>query len=172
MSKEIVLFSYPESPFAKKLELVLLFKRLPYSICPTTRMPPRPALLALGINYRRIPVLSIGNEVYTDTSIAVLALEELFPENSLKGRNWGLQTAASFFWTDRQMFKNASGLLDWESLPAEFIVDRSAYVGGKIDPKKMVAMRPMIMSTMRSHIVSSFSLPASFTNKFLLHNRH
>lgn len=157
MSKAIVLFSYPESPFGKKLELVLLFKQLPYSICTTTRIPPRPALLALGINYRRIPVLSIGNEVYTDTSIAVLALEELFPENSLKGRNWGLQTSASFFWTDRQMFKNASGLLDWESLPQEFIIDRSAYVGGKIDPKKMAAMRPMIMSTMRSHVVS-FSL--------------
>lgn len=119
-------------------------------------MPPRPALISLGVDYRRIPVLAIGNELYCDTSIAVVALEELFPDYSLKGRNWALQTASSFFWIDRQMFKNASGLLDWKSLPAEFIVDRSSYVGNKIDPERMNAAKPLIMSTMRAHIVSFF----------------
>lgn len=54
----------PESPFAQKLSLVLLFKQLPYSVCVVPRMPPRSALRLLGINYRRIPVLAIGSDVY------------------------------------------------------------------------------------------------------------
>jgi glutathione S-transferase len=41
---------------------------------------PRPELSsALGVSYRRIPVLAIGNDVYCDTSLIASALERNFP---------------------------------------------------------------------------------------------
>jgi glutathione S-transferase len=46
-------------------------------------MLPRPDLEALSINYRRIPVLSIGRDVYCDTRLIIRKLEQLFPEGAL-----------------------------------------------------------------------------------------
>lgn len=43
-----------------------------------TDKPPRPALLSLGITYRRIPVMSIGNDVFFDTSLMIAELERRF----------------------------------------------------------------------------------------------
>ena len=43
-------------------------------------MPPRPQLSELlGIDYRRIPVLAIGNDAYCDTAIIGTVLERRFP---------------------------------------------------------------------------------------------
>jgi glutathione S-transferase len=44
---------------------------------------PRPDLAELGIKYRRIPLLSIGRDVYLDTRLILSKLEELFPEGRL-----------------------------------------------------------------------------------------
>lgn len=46
-------------------------------------MLPRPDLKALGITYRRIPLMSIGKDVLVDTRIILSKLEELFPEGIL-----------------------------------------------------------------------------------------
>lgn len=40
-------------------------------------MLPRPALAALGITYRRVPVLSIGKDVFCDTIAFMDAMQEL-----------------------------------------------------------------------------------------------
>jgi hypothetical protein len=89
-------------------------------------MPPRPPLEALGVTYRRIPVLAIGNDLYLDTSLAVAALEKAFPKNPLASSeaSWGVQLASSFFWSDRAIFRGAAGLLPWDKMPAAFVVDR------------------------------------------------
>lgn len=111
----VLLWAYPSSPFAQKLQRVLELKGISYSYCTVTRMPPRPALQQLGITYRRIPVLAIGADVYFDTSLAVVALEEAFPEVSLKGRSWPVQLAAGLFWSDRQIFTLAAALIPWRT---------------------------------------------------------
>jgi len=44
---------------------------------------PRPDLAALGIHYRRIPLLSIGRDIYLDTRLILRKLEGRFPEGKL-----------------------------------------------------------------------------------------
>lgn len=117
----IILYGYPQSPFYQKLQLVLLFKQLPYSIVKVGRMPPRLALSDdLGITYRRIPVIAIGNDVYCDTSLAFLALDQLEcpreggQKESLSKSNYGAVLASSFFWSDRAIFKVAVAFLPRE----------------------------------------------------------
>ena len=41
------------------------------------RILPRPDITRLGINYRRIPLLSIGRDVYLDTRLILQKLEQL-----------------------------------------------------------------------------------------------
>lgn len=40
---------------------------------------PRPDLTALGVGYRRIPVVAIGRDIYHDTRLVLRKLEVLFP---------------------------------------------------------------------------------------------
>ncbi|SCV67284.1 BQ2448_5930 [Microbotryum intermedium] len=151
---KVILYAYPQSPFAAKLELVLTLKQIPYHYVEVERMPPRPALQLLNITYRRIPVLAIDSDLYLDTSLAVQALEERFSDSpSLSQSHWALQTAAAFHWSDRAIFQLAAGALPWTELPEAFVKDRSAYRGGQIDPQMMVAARPKVLSALRSHLV-------------------
>ncbi|KAL2105253.1 hypothetical protein VUR80DRAFT_8677 [Thermomyces stellatus] len=41
---------------------------------------PRPDVAALGVNYSRIPVLSIGRDAYLDTRLLIRKLEALYHE--------------------------------------------------------------------------------------------
>lgn len=43
---------------------------------------PRPDLEALGITYRRIPIMAIGRDVYCDSSLIIDVLEERFPDKA------------------------------------------------------------------------------------------
>ena len=120
----IILYGYSQSPFFQKMKLVLLFKKLPYKIVKVTRMPPRPELSLLGITYRRIPVLAIGSDVYCDTALAIMELENRFPGKGLDLKSGGIQSGASFFWADRAIFKASSGLMPLETWSKDFVVDR------------------------------------------------
>lgn len=46
-------------------------------------MLPRPSVRALGIKYRRTPVMAIGRDVYCDSRLMLRKLEELFPDGTL-----------------------------------------------------------------------------------------
>lgn len=153
-SPQIILYGYSASPFLQKLVLVLNFKRLEYSLVKVPRQPPRDALAALGITYRRIPVLFVGGECYVDTHLAVLALERIFPQHPLfsPGLGQGTTMGGIFFWADRAIFKISSGLLPKDVWDEAFVKDRSAFVGGKIDPEKMEQARPLLLSGLRQHM--------------------
>jgi glutathione S-transferase len=43
---------------------------------------PRPALATLSVSYRRIPILSIGRDIYLDTRLIISKLETLFPPSA------------------------------------------------------------------------------------------
>lgn len=43
---------------------------------------PRPDVARLGIAYRRIPLLSIGRDVYLDTRLILQKLEALYPPSA------------------------------------------------------------------------------------------
>lgn len=44
---------------------------------------PRPDLNALGVQYRRIPILTIGKDIYCDSRLILQKLEERFSEGRL-----------------------------------------------------------------------------------------
>ena len=100
--------------------------------------PPRPELSELlGVTYRRIPVLAIGNDVYCDTSLIASVLERrfpasqgykpLFPPRAGGGKtDTGLTKALVKFWSDETLFRLFANSLPYEKLDANFVKDRSA----------------------------------------------
>lgn len=100
--------------------------------------PPRPELSdLLGITYRRIPLLAIGNDVYCDTSLIASVLERrfpasqgykpLFPARAGGGKvDTGLTKALSTYWSDGTLFRLFGNSLPYAKLDANFVKDRSA----------------------------------------------
>lgn len=96
----------------------------------------------LGIGYRRIPVLAIGNDVYCDTSLIIPVLERKFPEekgyptlfpqrkDSTRADTGMIKDFATFY-TDRVLFPLAASLLPYKKFPASLIADRSAVSQGE-----------------------------------------
>ncbi|KAH8820903.1 hypothetical protein F5884DRAFT_65739 [Xylogone sp. PMI_703] len=81
-SNEIILFHYSLSPYARRVFWYLNLRRIPFSQCIQSPILPRPALEALGVSYRRIPLLSIGKDVYVDSRLIIEKLEALYPPSS------------------------------------------------------------------------------------------
>lgn len=85
---DIILFSYPESIFGKRTTSYLNLRGLPYSQIRVPPNMPRQLLQErLGINHRRIPILSIGRDIYIDTRLIISKLEAMFPDRRLKANN-------------------------------------------------------------------------------------
>jgi glutathione S-transferase len=83
--------------------------------------------------YRRIPVLQIGADVWSDTGIIIRKIDELKPEPTLYPD--GLTAAADTMnqWADRRLFWSTTPVI-FEKLgavvPKEFIEDRSKMMQG------------------------------------------
>lgn len=177
---------------------MLLLRRIPYSssfisssssyrwcilnlflvVVSVKSMPPRPPLLQLGITYRRIPVIMIGDEVFFDTNIVFQELERRFkPEDgfpslvcesqathssSLRSISThfyiaihpGLQEIGSIFWSDRVLFPLASTFMQADRLPAELKKDRKEYNPAS-NFEVLEARRPAFLSELRAQLVSS-----------------
>ncbi|GAB1313937.1 hypothetical protein MFIFM68171_04147 [Madurella fahalii] len=73
----IILYHYPFSPYARRVIWYLRLRGIPYTQCIQPPMLPRPDLFHLGISYRRIPLLSIGGDVYLDSRLILAKLESL-----------------------------------------------------------------------------------------------
>lgn len=98
---------------------------------------PRPELSELlGIAYRRIPVLAIGNDVYCDTSLIVSTLERVYPQDKgyttlfppRKGggkADTGMIKAFAMYYVDRPLFELGASVLPYNKFKPEFIKDRS-----------------------------------------------
>ena len=98
---------------------------------------PRPDITdSLGINYRRIPILAIGNDVYCDTSLITPVLERQFsPQHGYPTifplrkdgtkADTGLAKAFTTFYVDRVLFTPAANNLPYNKFPKAFVEDRS-----------------------------------------------
>ncbi|KAI3322479.1 glutathione S-transferase [Xylariaceae sp. AK1471] len=78
----IILYHYDRSPYAKRVVWYLNLRKIPYSQCIQPAVMPRPDLVLLGVSYRRIPVLSIGRDIYLDTRLILQKLETLYPPSA------------------------------------------------------------------------------------------
>ena len=108
---------------------------------------PRPDVSALGVSYRRIPILAIGGDVYCDTRLILSKLEKLYPEGALGVSDPDQKALERLLekWTIETIFSRAALLIP-TNLPLlkdpKFQADRKAFSGRNWDEKAMLAARP------------------------------
>ena len=116
---------------------------------------PREDLNALGVKYRRIPIMSIGRDIYCDTRLILRRLEERFPAGALGASQPDQQALERLLeiWTiDGGIFVRAS-----QALPAEmpllsdpkFVTDREDYMNRSWQKESIKAMRPEALAHIR-----------------------
>ncbi len=120
---------------------------------------PRPDFEAIGVKYRRIPILAIGRDVYCDTRLILDKLEQLFPGSTLGASQPDQRAVQKLLetWTiDGGVFARASQLIP-TSMPLlndpKFTKDREDFSGRSWDKKQIEAMRPESIA----HIREAFS---------------
>ena len=90
---------------------------------------PRPDLEALGINYRRIPLLSIGRSVYCDTRLILEKLETMFEDKPRLSASDPYQRGVERLlesWTiDGGIFNRAGQVLPSTVLPDNLVSPKS-----------------------------------------------
>ncbi|KAL9087352.1 MAG: hypothetical protein Q9159_003698 [Coniocarpon cinnabarinum] len=124
-------------------------------------MMPRPVLRDyFHLTYRKIPVLAIGKDVYCDTSIILEALEQAFPDTqrslyprAADGRdNRAIIRGFQSYWTDRPLFRVATGLLPSVVWRTRFGQDRAGLIGHPLDPDKLEAKIPRNLAHLDLHL--------------------
>lgn len=71
------------SPYGQKVKLLLTAAGVPFERVDVPPVLPRKDLEALGITYRRIPVLAVGKDVYCDTSLMFDLVTNKLAKNKL-----------------------------------------------------------------------------------------
>lgn len=112
-------------------------------------MLPRPDVARLGISYRRIPILSIGRDIYFDTRLQLPKLEAMYPDLPRLGASTadqkGLERLLSAFIIDGGIFQQGVKLLPLD-LPflkdPRYFKDRGDYMGAKLSAGAMKKIRP------------------------------
>jgi glutathione S-transferase len=121
------------SPFSEKIRKIFAHKKISWRSVEQPVIMPKPKLVPLTGGYRRIPVLQIGADVWSDTAIIIKKIDELYPEPTLYPG--GLTAAAETMnqWADRRMFWSTTPVI-FEKLaavvPKEFMEDRAKMMQG------------------------------------------
>ncbi|KAF2197356.1 glutathione S-transferase [Delitschia confertaspora ATCC 74209] len=131
----IVLFHYPFSPYARRVTWYLQLRGIAYAQCIQPPVLPRPDLTALSVSYRRIPLMTIGKDVYLDTRLILQKLEERFPEGKLGSDSpdgKATEKLLESWMIEGPVFQRAAGLIP-TNMPAmkdeRFRKDREKFSG-------------------------------------------
>ncbi|KAK4178354.1 hypothetical protein QBC36DRAFT_234619 [Triangularia setosa] len=127
----LILYHYPFSPYARRLIWYLKLRNIPYYQCLQPPILPRPDLSShLSLNYRRIPLLAHGGDLYLDTRLILNLLDTLFPPAPLTAEQKTIEQLLSVLTTSTNLFFKAAELLP-SSLPVmkdpKFLKDRSTF---------------------------------------------
>lgn len=115
---------------------------------------PRPDLEAIGVAYRRIPIVVVGKDVYCDTRLILRKLEQLFPAGGI-----GATTADGQALQKLLEIWHVEGPLFWKgahSMPLQFFKDpkfgkdREQMTGRPWNVKTMSKQRPEALIYIRS----------------------
>jgi len=115
--EEPILWLWAFSPWASKVVAYLALRGIPHSRCEQPITQPRPDLAALGVHYRRIPLLSVGRDIYCDTLLILEKLESMYPESSqyksIGAKEPTEKALEKLFekWTDMVVFKPAAAAI-------------------------------------------------------------
>ncbi|KAJ1326392.1 glutathione S-transferase N-terminal domain-containing protein [Microdochium nivale] len=143
----IVLYTYPGSPYGQRLVWYLNLRRIPFKTCLQPPILPRRDVELLGLNYRRIPLATIGRDVYLDTRLIVSKLEALYPATAANpgisattGDQRALEALISRVSIEfpGSLFSRGAQLMPPDSAflrDPRFVRDRNQLVTGKPDAK-------------------------------------
>ncbi|KAL8971854.1 MAG: hypothetical protein Q9197_003060 [Variospora fuerteventurae] len=151
---DIVLFHYTFSPFAKRIVWYLAFRGIEYAQCLQPPTLPREDVNALGVKYRRIPILSIGRDIYCDTRLILDKLEERFPSGKLGASEPEQKVIAKLLekWTVDGVFPRAAQLIP-SAMPVlnnpKFVQDREDMTGRSWAKSAIAEGRPEALAHMR-----------------------
>ncbi|KAI9676058.1 MAG: hypothetical protein M1817_000801 [Caeruleum heppii] len=153
---ELVLFHYSFSPYVRRVVWYLTLRGIEYSQCIQPPVMPREDLGALGVSYRRIPVLAIGSDIILDSRLMLQKLEERHPEGRLGSSNGEHQALEKLLetWTiDGGIFNRAAQLIP-TSTPIlkddKFKKDREEYSGRSWAAEDIERARPEAMIEVRA----------------------
>lgn len=121
---------------------------------------PRPDIAALGVEYRRIPIMAIGRDIYHDTRLILRKLEQLFPGSDAHPaisasdpEQRGIEKLLELWIIDGGVFARGSQLLP-TSLPlmkdVKFTKDREEYTGVPWSKDAVEAKRPEALVEMKN----------------------
>ncbi|MCJ1401350.1 hypothetical protein MMC11_004562 [Xylographa trunciseda] len=156
---DIVLFHYSYSPYARRVTWYLALRGIEYAQCLQPPTLPREDLNALGLRYRRIPVMSIGRDIYCDTRLILEKLEARFPDGALGATEPDQRAVEKLLekWCiDGGVFNRASQLIPPETPllnDPKFKKDREDLSGRSWDKKNITDMRPEAISHIRDAFV-------------------
>jgi glutathione S-transferase len=120
---------------------------------------PRPDVKALGVEYRRIPLMAIGRDIYNDTRLILRKLEQLFPASAAhpaisasSPEQKGLERLLDFWAIDGGIFTRAAQLIP-SSMPLlkdpKFTADREQYTGRSWSKDAVESARPEALVDMK-----------------------
>lgn len=116
---------------------------------------PREDLNALGVKYRRIPLLSIGRDIYCDSRLILQKLEEKFSSGALGATQPDQKAVEKLLvkWTiDGGVFSRAAQALPLE-MPLfndpKWVKDREDYMGRSWDKEDVAKGRPEALAHLR-----------------------
>ncbi|KAF2656669.1 hypothetical protein K491DRAFT_767603 [Lophiostoma macrostomum CBS 122681] len=138
-SKKPILFHYSASIYSHRVLWYLWLRGIPYDECIQPAYMPRPDLAQLGVNYRRIPILAIGKDIYGDSRLIIQKLQERYPDSALtpsSSIHRGIQKLLESWTIDGGVFINSVKLIPyWHSSgnlqDTKFLDDRQKLMGGK-----------------------------------------
>ncbi|PNS17993.1 2,3-bisphosphoglycerate-dependent phosphoglycerate mutase [Sphaceloma murrayae] len=155
---DIILYHYPFSPYARRIIWYLALRNIPYAQSLQPPYLPRPTLTDLGVSYRRIPLLSIGSDIYCDTRLILSTLDRLFPASPSHPALSSPSTAGtaallSSFTIDGGVFARSAQLIP-PQLPLlndpKFTRDREDFMGRSWAKENIIRQRPEAIVHMRS----------------------
>ncbi|KAF6816222.1 glutathione s-transferase [Colletotrichum sojae] len=157
--RNIVLYHYSTSPYARRIAWYLALRGIPYVQCMQPPVMPRPDVAKLGVVHRRIPILAVGRDVYVDTRLMLRKLESLYPSRPRLGASAPDQAAIErlleAFTIDGGVFFVATNLLP-TSLPmfqdSAWFKDRSGFAGVSLSAEVMERNRPQAINEVRRNM--------------------
>ncbi|KAF2213248.1 hypothetical protein CERZMDRAFT_96911 [Cercospora zeae-maydis SCOH1-5] len=159
-NNQLILFTFPESVFGRRIIRYLNLRQIPYTQIRVPPNLPRPILSErLGIHYRRIPILSIGRDIYIDTRLILRKLESLDtignPSTRLGAKDTfhsGIEEILEEFIIDGGPFWRTAGLIPVDSPLMQdpvWVRDRFEGSGGQFSKEKLLESRGWNLSQVR-----------------------
>ncbi|KAL1797067.1 hypothetical protein ACET3X_005607 [Alternaria dauci] len=145
-----ILLHYAGSIFPHRVLWYLWLRGIPYDECIQPAFMPRPDLEFIGVGYKKIPIMTIGKDVYCDSRLIISKLESLYPGSTLSPAtpaDIGIRKLFESWTIDGDIFANAVKMMPyWQEgsflSNDAFIEDRRKLMGGRFIARGMEAGRP------------------------------